>query len=112
MYSTLAKEPIKESKEEAEDCSACRQCDSCCDSCCCSFWSWVLAFLAAIFGFIGRFGRSWSHRLRLMSFVSSRSPDQVEWWLVLSFRGMESSGSWGSHYLVMVTTKSTTTSIM
>ena len=41
-----------------------------------------------------------------------RSPDQEEWWLVLSFRGMESSGSWGSHYLVMDTTKSTTTSIM
>ena len=49
----MMKEPIKESKEEAEDCSACRQCDSCCDNCCCSFWSWVLAYLFALFGFLG-----------------------------------------------------------
>ena len=48
----MMKEPIKETKEEAEECSACRQCDTCCNSCCCSFWSWVLAVLFALFGFL------------------------------------------------------------
>ena len=51
LYSTML--PVKEDREEAEECSACRQCDSCCDSCCCSFWSWILAILFAMFGFLG-----------------------------------------------------------
>ena len=53
LYSTIPKEAFNETKDETEDCSACRQCDTCCDNCCCSFWSWVLALLFAIFGFFG-----------------------------------------------------------
>ena len=50
----MLREPsIKDGKEDAEECSACGQCDSCCDNCCCSFWSWILAILFAIFGFLG-----------------------------------------------------------
>ena len=45
---------VQEAKDDdREECGACGQCDSCCDSCCCSFWSWVLALLFAVFGFLG-----------------------------------------------------------
>ena len=47
---------VQEAKDEdREECGACGQCDSCCDSCCCSFWSWVLALLFAVFGFLGKY---------------------------------------------------------
>ena len=52
LYSTML--PVKEDREEAEECSACRQCDSCCDSCCCSFWSWILILLFLMGGFTGQ----------------------------------------------------------
>ena len=49
----MLREPVKDTKEETEDCSACRQCDTCCDNCCCSFWSWVLIILFLMGGFAG-----------------------------------------------------------
>ena len=57
LYSTMLTkeetERLRQRKAEAEECTPCKQCDSCCENCCCSFWSWILAILFAMFGFLG-----------------------------------------------------------